>query len=170
MSIKTIEHNKTNYPAFQAEGFAAKFAFPYAQQVCAGFGCDVGCNRKEWAFVDKHGIEALLVDPAICTEYHALNLPPGSFDYIFSSHMLEHVADWVEVLNYWQTRLKRGGTLFLYLPHYSQTYWRPWHNRKHVHALTPDMLRDYLTDKGYTNIFVSGIDLNNSFMVMAEKA
>ena len=29
--------------------------------------------------------------------------------------------------------------------------------------------RDYMIDKGYKDIFVSGIDLNNSFMVMGEK-
>lgn len=167
--IRTIEHNKIDYPAFQAEGFAAKFAFPYAKEVCIGYGCDVGCNRKEWAFIDKHGTEALLVDPEICSEYHALNLPPGTFDYIFSSHMLEHVPNWVDVLDYWQTKIRRGGTLFLYLPDYSQTYWRPWHNRKHVHAFTPDMFKHYLKDRGWAKIFVSGVDMNNSFMVMAER-
>lgn len=166
--IRTIEHNGIYYPEFQSQGFAAKFAFPYAQQVCRGYGCDVGCNRKEWAYVDADGIEALCVDPEICSEYHALNLPPGSFDYIFSSHAAEHFPNWVDALDYWKTRLKKGGVLFLYLPDFSQTYWRVWSNRKHVHTFTPEIIKAYLIDKGYVNIFVSGIDLNNSFCAMAE--
>lgn len=167
MPIRTIEHGGNKYPAFQAEGFAAKFAMPYAQQVCKGYGCDVGCNRKEWLYRDADGIDALPIDPAICTEYDAMHLPLGTFDYIFSSHCLEHIADWVSVVDYWRTRMKKGGVLFLYLPDYSQTYWRAWHNRKHIHCFTPQMLRDYLTDRGWQNIFVSERDLNNSFMVMA---
>jgi len=161
--IKTIEHNGNLYPAFQAEGFAAKFAIPFAQQVCKGVGYDVGCNRKEWAFPG-----ALCIDPAINPEYDAYNLPHGVADYIFSSHCAEHLQDWVSVLDYWQTKIKTGGVLFLYLPDYSQTYWRPQHNRKHIHSFTPEIIRNYLKDRGWLNIFVSGVDLNNSFMAMAQ--
>jgi len=167
--IKTILHETTRYPAFQAAGFAAKFAFPFAREVCRGYGCDVGCNRPEWAFTDIDGVPALQVDPAL-GEYDAMNLPPGHFDYIFSSHCAEHLSNWVDALDYWQTRIKRAGVLFLYLPHPTQTYWLPWNNRKHVHVFTPVLIRDYLTARGWENIFVSGVDLNNSFCVMAQKA
>ncbi len=168
--IETIRHNNIDYPAFQAQGFAAKFAIPFAQQVCFNVGYDIGCNRKEWAFVDSDGIEAIPVDPEIHKAYDAYDLPELKVDYIFSSHCLEHLRDWVEALDYWATKIKRGGVLFLYLPHYSQTYWRPWHNRKHKHCFTPEILKDYLTDRGWNKIFVSGVDLNNSFCVIAEKA
>lgn len=167
--IKTILHQNTRYPAFQAEGNAMQFAKPFAQKVCAGYGCDVGCNRKEWGYIDADGVPALCVDLAFENEYNALNLPPGHFDYIVSSHMLEHVENWVSVLSYWMERLKKGGVLFLYLPHYSQTYWRVFSNLKHIHTLSPELLHDYLTYTGWENIFVSQQDLNNSFMVMANK-
>ncbi len=72
-------------------------------------------------------------------------------------------------MNYWYDRLVDGGTLFLYLPDYSQKYWRPWNNRKHKHVFKPEIIKDYMIDKGYKNVFVSGIDLNNSFMAMGEK-
>lgn len=169
MPIGIIQHNNVDYPLFQSEGFAAKFAIPFAQEVCMGFGCDIGCNRKEWAFKDKEGVLAMLIDPVISAAYNAYSLPPGKFDYIFSSHSAEHYPDWVKAIDYWQTKIKPGGTLFLYLPDYSQTYWRPWHNRKHVHIFTPQIIKDYLTDRGWRKIFVSGVDLNNSFMAMAEK-
>lgn len=169
--ISTIEHNRTQYPAFQAEGFAAQFAFPFAQKVCSGYGLDIGCNRKEWAYIDTDGRPALMVDPAIkgCI-YDAYNLPPTHFDYIFSSHCLEHLTDWVGALDLWTKSLKRGGVLFLYLPHPSQSYWRPWHNRKHIHSLQPDTIRQYLADRGWNKIFVTEADLNNSFTVIAENA
>ena len=77
--------------------------------------------------------------------------------------------DWVRVLDYWSTKIKTNGVLFLYLPHYSQKYWRPWNNNKHVNVLTSEILRDYLKANGWNKILISGKDLYNSFAVCAEK-
>jgi hypothetical protein len=76
---------------------------------------------------------------------------------------------WVDVLDYWYTKLKFGGVLFLYLPHPSQKYWRPYSNRKHINILHPEDIKDYLIDKGYKKVFVSGVDANNSFTAFGEK-
>lgn len=162
--IKTIEYKGSPYLSFQTQGKASQFAIPFAKHICEGVGVDVGCNRLEWAFPGAYP-----VDPAI-NEYNALNFPYEDLDYIFSSHCLEHLYDWVDVLNYWTSKLKVGGTLFLYLPDYSQKYWRPWNNRKHLNIFTPEIVFDYMEDNGYKNIFKSGIDLNNAFMVVGEKA
>jgi predicted SAM-dependent methyltransferase len=161
--INIIEYKKNKYPIFQSQGNAAQFAIPYAKHVCVGEGVDIGCNRLEWSFPGS-----LPVDPAI-NEYDALNFPYDNLDYIFSSHCLEHLYNWVDVLDYWTSKLKIGGVLFLYLPDYSQEYWRPWNNRKHLNIFSPIILKDYLEDKKYNNIFTSQVDLNNAFMVMAEK-
>ena len=37
------------------------------------------------------------------------------------------------------------------------------------HVLKPEIIRDYMNDKNYKNVFVSEIDLNNSFMAMGQK-
>ena len=161
--INTIEFKGNVYPAFQAEGNAAQFAISYAKHVCKGEGVDVGCMKEEWAFPGAYP-----VDPAL-NNYDALNFPYENLDYIFSSHCLEHVYDWVTVLDYWSSKLKSGGTLFLYLPDYSQEYWKPWNNRKHLNIFTPEIIFDYMNDNNYKNIFKSGVDLNNAFMVMGEK-
>lgn len=161
--IETIQFKDHTYPAFQSQGFAAQFAFPFAEKVCKSKGYDIGCNRAEWCFPIAMGIDPLL------GKWDASNLPYTDMDYIFSSHCLEHLPDWVAALDYWQTKLKTGGVLFLYLPHPSQQYWRPWNNRKHIHSLSPEVIKDYLTDRGWDKIFVSGCDLNNSFIAMAEK-
>ena len=161
--IKTIQYKEHTDPSFQSEGNAAQFAIPYAKHVCIGTGVDIGCNRLEWSFPGS-----LPVDPII-NEYDALNFPYENLDYVFSSHCLEHLYDWVSVLDYWTSKLKVGGVLFLYLPDYSQEYWKPWNNRKHLNIFSPTIIKDYLEDRNYNTIFTSQVDLNNAFMVMAEK-
>lgn len=170
MPIETITHNSNTYPHFQSTGNAARFCRAFAQEVCVGDGIDVGANRPEWAYVDRNGKPAIICDPAVDKGCDAMNLPPGKFDYLHSSHATEHfLGNWSIVLDYWQTKLKVGGVIFLYLPDYSQSYWRVWSNRKHIHTFTPQIIKDYLEDRLWKNIFVSGVDLNNSFMAMAEK-
>jgi len=163
----TIEFNGKKYLKLQSEGFAAQYAFPFADKILSGEGYDVGCNRKEWAYP-----KAIPIDPLITPEYHAMNLPPLQVDYIFSSHMLEHyIGNFSDILGYWRTKLKSGGIVFLYLPHYGyQDYWHCWNNKKHIHCFTPNILRDYFTDTGWNNIFVTeGADLNGSFYAIAQK-
>ncbi len=161
--MELIEFKGQYYPKFQGTGFAARFAFPYAKEVCKGFGYDIGCNRLEWSFPESMPIDILL-DNA----YNATKLPLNA-DYIFSSHCLEHLENWVDVLDYWYTKLNEGGILFLYLPDFAQHYWRPWNNRKHKNIFTPDIIEEYMIDKGYKKIFKSGVDLNNSFMIYGQK-
>lgn len=162
--IELVEFKDKKYPSFQAIGNASQFAIPFAKHICKGEGYDIGCMKKEWSFPGSRPIDLSFNDG-----FHATNLPEKNVDYIFSSHCLEHILDWVSVMDYWYDTLKVGGTLFLYLPDYSQEYWRPWNNRKHFNILTPTIVKDYMEDKGYKNVFVSGIDLNNSFMVFGEK-
>lgn len=163
-NMEIIEYNNKKYPHFQCEGFASQFAFPFANKVCKGEGYDIGCMKVEWSFPGS-----IPIDESFSDGYHALNLPKQNVDYIFSSHCLEHIPNWVNVMDYWYDTLKPGGVLFLYLPDYSQEYWRPWNNRKHLNIFSPEIIKDYLTHKNYKNIFVSQTDLNNSFMSICEK-
>lgn len=163
MPVETVTHDGQEYPAFQATGNAARFIMPFAQQFCKGEGYDIGYCKEEWKFPGATGIDA-----ADGKGYDATNLPSGRVDYIFSSHCLEHVDDWVDTLQYWLMHIKKGGVLFLYLPDYSQTYWRPWVNRKHKHVMDPRVISDFLKKHGCKKIFVSGVDLNNSFAIVCE--
>lgn len=163
--MEIIKFDDDIYPALQTKGFAAKFAFPFAKEMLSGAGLDIGCNREEWCLPGAHGIDECYDD-----KWDAYNLPDQKYDYIFSSHCLEHLPDWVGALNHWGDHLKLGGTMFLYLPHYDQKYWRPWNNRKHCNIITHDMIRDYFVHNGYSNIFVTpGYDLNHSFYGVACK-
>ena len=159
-----IKFKEKSYPKFQSIGNASQFAIRYAKHFCKGIGVDVGCMKKEWAFPG-----VIPVDLAFDNSYHALNLPQKKLDYIFSSHCLEHITNWVEVLEYWHVCLRPGGVLFLYLPTYKQEYWRPWYNKKHMAVFRPKIIKDWMKSKKFKNIFVGKQDLNYSFMVVGEK-
>jgi SAM-dependent methyltransferase len=172
--IETIEFKGHVYPAFQASGNAARFVREFAKEVCKGKGLDIGPMKAEWVFPGSTGIDKDFNDP-----WEAMNLPKPphgwdvseKWDFIHSSHCLEHLPHWATALNYWHTMLKDGGVVFLYLPDHSQVYWRTHHNFKHIHALTPEIIKAYFTDQPqmWKNVFVSGVDLNNSFIAIAEK-
>ena len=170
--IETIQYRGEVYPALQSQGFAAQWAFPFAKEFCKGVGFDIGCNREGWCFPGALGIDPALPQNVL-SNCDAYNLPPNPADYIFSSHCLEHLPDWVAALDYWATRIKKGGTLFLYLPNCEvQRYWQPQNNRKHVHFLSPQILFNYFRDRAeiWNNVFVtSGHDLNCSFYAIAER-
>ena len=160
--METIEFDNEVYPKFQASGNASRFIIPFAREFCKGIGYDIGYCREEWKLEGAIGVD--LNDD---NEYDANKLTKKEkVDYIFSSHCLEHVDNWVETLEYWISKIKEKGILFLYLPDFSQKYWRPWNNRKHKHCLTADILKEFLIDKKMENIFCSGIDLNNSFCIV----
>ena len=59
--------------------------------------------------------------------------------------------------------------IYFYLPHYDQKYWRPWNNRKHIHAFVPNIIVDFMEENGYNNIISAKRDLNHSFIVSGEK-
>jgi len=163
--IEVIDNESQIIPTFLNSGFAARFIMPFALEVCEGTGYDIGAGKKEWALEGS-----IPIDPAIDPQFNDMNLPDGEVDYIFSSHCLEHVDSWVNTLRYWTSKLKSGGVLFLYLPHYDKISWRPWINWSHKHILTSTIIRDFLEYEGcYDKIYISEKDLLNSFAVMCEK-
>jgi predicted SAM-dependent methyltransferase len=167
--IDVIQYKNKEYPLLQTQGFASQYAIPFALKFCKGTGYDIGCMKKEWAFPGSIPIDIDFKDDP----WDATNLPIniyGEIDYIFSSHCLEHLENWVDVMDFWYDNLKIGGVLFLYLPHYEQEYWRPWNNRKHKNIFSPEIIKDYMLNKGYKKIFHSGIDMNCSFMIVGEKS
>jgi SAM-dependent methyltransferase len=163
-NLKTISFKDKEYPHFQSTGFAARFIFPFAFEFCKGVGYDIGCNRTPWCLPG-----AVPIDLLVASDYEAMRLPKEQVDYIFSSHCLEHLPSWVDALLYWSSKIKLGGILFLYLPDKSQEYWLPWNNRKHLHVLDGEVIKKFLIDNGFSTVLVSGVDLNSSFCIVAEK-
>ncbi len=152
--------NKT-YPSYIRDGDACSFCMPFAIQFCKGKGLDIG-GFDDWVFPGATAINLTLED-----EYDALNLPDKKYDYIFSSHTLEHIDDYVAALEYWKQHLEPSGVMFLYLPHPDMEYWLPENNKKHRHTFHPEDLKKTISALGFTDVLISERDLYWSFSVVA---
>lgn len=146
------------YPDYLRRGNAMQFIQPTASKFCQGRGLDVGCGR--WPLPGADPVD-------LARGGDALDLPAGEWDYIFSSHCLEHIPDAVAALEHWKDRLKPGGTLFLYLPHPDMTYWRPENCRKHRHLFWPADVAAMLRTLGFARVIHGDRDLAWSFAVVA---
>lgn len=151
------EYRGRLYPDYLKTGAACRFILPVAQQFCKGKGVDVGCFY--WPMPD-----ALPID--LRTGGDAMKLPEGPFDFVFSSHCLEHVEDPVAALEHWRDRLRPGGVLFLYLPHPDMEYWLPQNCRKHRHSWTPEQMEKLVRDLGFERVLCSQRDMAWSFSVV----
>jgi SAM-dependent methyltransferase len=156
-----FSYKKKIYPNYIKKGNACSFIIPFAQNFCKGRGLDIG-GYLDWTFPGATPINVTIDD-----DYDAYNLPKKKYDYIFSSHTLEHLPLYVKALEYWKSRLKKDGVLFLYLPHPDMEYWNPQNNRKHYHLFDPIRLVKVLSDLGYSNILSSERDLYWSFSIVA---
>lgn len=145
------------YPSFLRDGNAMQYIAPTALKFCRGRGLDVGCGK--WPLAG-----AVPVDLANGGE--AMALPDGPWDFIASSHCLEHLVDPITALEHWHVRLRPGGVLFLYLPHPAQKYWLPQHCKKHRHSWSPQQMAQILLDLGYVDVIHGERDLVWSFAVV----
>lgn len=121
---------------------------------CQGQGLDLGCG------IEKIKPDAIGIDidgKAVGADF-AANIETGLtlfandyFDYIFSSHYLEHVREPVQVLQDWWRILKYGGNLVLYLPH------KDHYPRMGQEGANPDHKADYEASEilGMMDLFAS---------------
>jgi len=88
------------------EGFFAKY--------CNGIGIDIGCgddpltsNIDKWDLSIDQNHDAMTMN----------GIPNAVYDFVYSSHCLEHLSHpWKALANWWRI-LKPGGYLILLLPH-----------------------------------------------------
>jgi len=159
--VKLFRYKKNLYPQLIKGGNATKYITPFAKEFCDGEGLDIG-GLESCTFPNATPINITIND-----KYHALKLPSKKYDFIFSSHCLEHINEPIsKVLSYWKTRLKKNGTLFLYLPHNDMEYWHPNNNKKHKHNIFEEDIVIILKSIGYKDIVCSKRDLYWSFSVI----
>jgi SAM-dependent methyltransferase len=145
------------FPTYLRDGNALQFILPMAAHFCKGIGVDVGCGR--WPFPG-----AVAVD--VTTGGDAMALPGDAWDFIIASHSLEHLPDPVGALLHWQTKLRAGGVLFLYLPSTAMRYWNVTRNRRHLHEWEPAQMARILRDLGFADVIHGERDLAWSFAVV----
>ena len=152
-----FEYRGELYPEYLKHGNAQQYIAPIAKQFCRGVGLDVGSGR--WPLPGAHPID-------LKRGTDAMALPNGTWDYVFSSHALEHISNYVEAIEHWKTRIRPGGVLFLYLPSPAMRYWRPENCRKHLHLFHPEDMVQLLRELGFVNVMHSERDLAWSFSVV----
>ena len=170
--IETIEFKGQYAPKLQSLGNAMQYAIPFFKQIIGDFKnvADVGVNKKEWGYPGADHIDLSFDDP-----YDAMNLPDMIYDAIVSSHFLEHyVGRFQEVIEYWLTRIRKGGLICLYLPNCDNSKYWAFENKKHIHYVNPHIMNGYCEYLNECDLisqaFVTeGSDLNASFYVIFEK-
>ena len=116
----------------------------FFQKYMSGFGLDVGFSGYEEDIVP-------ILDTAIGVDldypgYDGITLPfpDNSQNYVFSSHCLEHIEDYISVIQDWHRVVKIGGHIITVVPHkylYEKKSSPPsnW-NRDHKRFYTPATL------------------------------
>lgn len=104
------------YGAGLFQGDAVSHIAVAAHGWCKGRGIDFGAGR--WPLGGAMPID-------LDTELQLCDVPNGALDYVFSSHVLEHIYDWRLTMRVFRRVLKPGGILFLYLPHEDMALWNP---------------------------------------------
>ena len=122
-----------------------------------GFGLDLGCGPHKgfphFIGVDNRKDTALFSIPMNpdLTVPDATKLPmfaDSCLDFIFSSHLLEHVEDYKSALKEWWRLVKVGGHLCLYLPHkdFYPNIGQPGANSDHKHDFLPQDILDVMDE------------------------
>lgn len=139
--------------------------------LCMGKGLDLGCGSEKIT-PDAIGVDVRIL-PSINMAVDLTKPLPfedGEFDYVFSSHCLEHLAPAPGViLPMWWRVLRPGGYLVLYLPH-KDLYRQP--NPEHLHEFEPGDITAVIKALGgvvVRNETESGADQFYSFLIVARK-
>ena len=118
---------------------------------CIGSGIDIGCGGIETDSlsgyrqnkINELAIGIDLSQTQLCGSADNLFwFKDEVLDYVFSSHLVEHMPDINKTITEWFRVLKPGGYLVLYLPlmGYYPNVGDPECNRDHKHNLTPSLL------------------------------
>jgi SAM-dependent methyltransferase len=155
------------YPEVLTGGNAAAFIYETTKLYCHGKGLDIGPGK--WPLKGAIPVE----NEENQNAYNLNRFEDNSLDFVFSSHCLEHLKRWEDVLSLWIKKLKVGGILFLYLPHESMKMWRPggpWARHHHVWVPTVKKINPFLKKKGMEILdYNPGKDEAWGFHIVAKK-
>ncbi|MGC8490398.1 MAG: hypothetical protein ACP5SH_01555 [Syntrophobacteraceae bacterium] len=136
------------YPDYLTVGGASFAIRRNALKWCKGMGVDIGAGL--WPLPGAIPVD-IANGPGVdnCLE----NIVDGSQDFVFSSHCLEHIAEWQGTLTTWIHKVHKGGFIFLYLPHPTCKLWLPDNPAMaghHKWSPTPDVIKEAFEERGLT--------------------
>jgi SAM-dependent methyltransferase len=156
------------YPDYLTVGGASHAIFRDALKFCRGQGVDVGAGL--WPLPGAVPAD-IFRGPGLGKSVS--DFGEGSLDYVFSSHCLEHIENWRDALAEWVRKLKRDGTIFLYLPHPDCAIWRsnsPFVGNGHKWIPTPKIIKQALRElECEIMYFDDGPDAMQSFYVCGRR-
>jgi SAM-dependent methyltransferase len=107
----------------------------YFRTIFVGRGIDIGCgidpvtrDCDTWELLHDQGNAELM-----------LEIPDGTYDWVYSSHLLEHLENPFRALREWWRILRPGGKLILVVPDedlYEQGHWPSQFNAGHRWTFT----------------------------------
>ena len=134
--VKTISYLCQSGEAETPEGEATKARLSFGElekRIFCGSGLDIGCGDDP-LFPDVRRFDKQDGDANNITKY--IN---EQFDYVFSSHCLEHMLDPLQALTEWWGVVKPGGYLYILVPDedmYEKGIWPSKHNSDHKWTFT----------------------------------
>jgi len=82
-------------------------------------------------------------------------VPDNSFDFVYSSHCLEHMRDVAEALSHWRRVLKPGKHLYVVVPDYElyeKCQWPSIYNGDHKHSFSSRITRTMVERENHWNV------------------
>ena len=169
MSVRKGAYNyeiykSTKYYSDYIKNGAAVDGVKYlAQKYCQGKGVDIGAGK--WSIKGAKAIE-----DNIENAYNILE-EDNSLDFVFSSHLLEHLNNPYEAINHWISKIKQNGIIFMYLPHPACHMWQKQNLKYHLwnpdpYTLEKKFLEDERLDIQYITYLPDGY---MSFVVVLKK-
>lgn len=128
------------YPRYLHEGAAMDGVEWLARRFCTGKGVDIGASK--WPLQGARAIEDRPDENA-----YLIKENDNALDFIFSSHVLEHLDQPYHALEHWFSKLKVGGRVVLYLPHTACHMWRTTNLVFHKWNPNPWDLEDHCKKK-----------------------
>lgn len=87
-----------------------------AEKYCKGSGLDIGAGV--WPLKNARPVEDNSVENA-----YNLKAENNSVDFVFSSHLFEHLEHPYKAVDEWHRVVKENGIIFFYIPHPSCKMW-----------------------------------------------
>jgi len=130
---------------------------PLAEQYISATanGLDIGCGRC--CFPNATGVDLYEPCAKIKSNGQVLDIPDNSYDFVISSHSIEHMQCWQSALKEWVRVIRSEGVVLLLVP--DPDYF-PWSKAGaptvHFHDIRPADIRAFVESQPNMELLESG--------------
>lgn len=152
------------YPDYIKYGAAVEGVKYLALKYCKGKGVDIGAGR--WPLDGSRSIEYSKEENAYIIKEENERL-----DFVFSSHLLEHLDYPYKAIDEWYRVLRKEGIIFMYLPHPACHMWKKENLKYHIWNPDPYTLEEkFRNDNRFEIVYITYLpDGYMSFVVVLRK-